>query len=86
VGWRVSDFSKFDGEGSRTTWEHVSQYLAQLVEASSIEALCVRLFSLPLIGTAFAWFLHSPHTLFMDGNRSSKNSMSTFIAALVKLN
>jgi hypothetical protein len=56
VGWCVPDFSKFDGEGSHTTWEHVSQYLAQLGEASSVEALRVRLFSLSLIGTAFAWF------------------------------
>jgi hypothetical protein len=34
----------------------VSQYLAQLGEVSSIEALHVRLFSLSLIGTAFAKF------------------------------
>jgi hypothetical protein len=39
AGWRVPDFSKFDGEGSRTTWEHVSQYLAQIGEAGTIEAL-----------------------------------------------
>jgi hypothetical protein len=52
--WCVLDFIKFDGEGSRTTWEHVSQYLAQLGEASSIEVLRVRLFSLSLTGTAFA--------------------------------
>jgi hypothetical protein len=30
AGWCVLDFSKFDGEGSRTMWEHVSEYLAQL--------------------------------------------------------
>jgi hypothetical protein len=39
AGWRVPDFNKFDGEGSRNTWEHVSQYLSQLREAGSIEAL-----------------------------------------------
>jgi hypothetical protein len=39
TGWHVPDFSKFDGEGSRITWEHVSQYLAQLGEAGSIEAI-----------------------------------------------
>jgi hypothetical protein len=42
--WHVPDFTKFDGEGSRTTWEHVSQYIAQLGEVGSIEALRVRLF------------------------------------------
>jgi len=56
AGWRVPDFIKFDGEGTRTTWEHISQYMAQLGEASSVEALRVRLFSLSLTGTAFAWF------------------------------
>jgi hypothetical protein len=85
MDWHVLDFIKFDGGGSRITWEHVSQYLAQLGEASSIEALRVWLFSLSLIGTTFAWFSSLP-TLFVDGNRSGKNSMSIFTAAIVKLN
>jgi hypothetical protein len=86
AGWRVLDFIKFDAEGSHTTWEHVSQYLAQLGEASSIEALRVWLFSLSLTITTFAWFSSPPHTLFMGGNHLSGNSMSTFIEVLVKLN
>jgi hypothetical protein len=65
TGWRVPDFSKFDSEGSRTTWEHVSQYLAQLGEVGSIEALRVRLFSLSLTRTAFAWFSSLPtHSIY----------------------
>jgi hypothetical protein len=60
MGWRVPDFIKFDGEGSRTMQEHVSQYLAQLGKASSIGALHVRLFSISLTGTAFAWFSSLP--------------------------
>ena len=27
AGWRVPEFVKFNGEDSRTTWEHVSQYV-----------------------------------------------------------
>ena len=54
ISWRVPDFIKFTGEDSRSTWEHVSQYLAQLGEAGSNEALKVRLFSLSLTGTAFS--------------------------------
>jgi hypothetical protein len=54
MDWHVPDFIKFDGKGSRTMQGHVSQYLAQLGEASSIEALHVRLFSLSLTGNAFA--------------------------------
>jgi hypothetical protein len=60
AGWRVPNFIKFYGKVSHTTWEHVSQYLAQLGEASSIEALHVWLFSLSLTGTAFAWFSSRP--------------------------
>jgi hypothetical protein len=60
TGWRVPDFIKFDGEGSCTKWEHVSQYVAQIGEASSIESLSVWLFPLSLTGTAFAWFSSLP--------------------------
>ena len=60
-GYTVPDFVKFSGEGTKTTWEHVSQYLAQLGEASSIEELKVRLFPLSLTGTAFSWFVALPH-------------------------
>jgi hypothetical protein len=54
VGWRVSDFIKFSGDDNRTTWEHICQYVAQLGEASSSNALRVHLFSLSLTGIAFS--------------------------------
>ena len=56
VGWRVPEFIKFNGDDTRTTWEHVSQYILQLGEASFNDAFPVRLFSLSLTGTAFSWF------------------------------
>jgi hypothetical protein len=56
-GWCVPDFIKFSGEDNRTTWEHISQHIAQLGEASALESFKVRLFSLSLMSTAFAWFL-----------------------------
>jgi hypothetical protein len=65
VGWRVPNIIKFDGEDSRTTKEHVSQYLAHLGEASSVEVLRVRLFSLSLTRTAFVWFSSLPaHSIY----------------------
>ena len=60
TGWRVPDFIKFSGDDNRSTWEHISQYVAQLGEASSSNALCVRLFSLSLTGTVFSWFSSLP--------------------------
>ena len=34
TGWRVSDFVKFSNDDNRSTWEHISQYVAQFGEAS----------------------------------------------------
>jgi hypothetical protein len=56
LGWRMPDFVKFSGDDNRTTWEHISQYTVQLGEAGTFNSLKVRLFSLSLTGTAFAWF------------------------------
>ena len=60
TGWRVPDFIKFSGDNNRSTWEHISQYVAQLGEASSSNSLRVCLFSLSLTGTAFSWFSALP--------------------------
>ena len=56
VGWRVPEFIKFNGDDTRTIWEHGSQYILQLGEASFNDALHVSLFSLSLTGMAFSWF------------------------------
>ena len=56
AGWRAPDFVKFSGDDNRSTWENISQYIAQLGEAGSSKSLHVRLFSLSLTGTAFSWF------------------------------
>jgi hypothetical protein len=46
-------------------WENVSQYLAQLGEVGSVEALRIPLFSLPLTGTTFARFSSLPaHSIY----------------------
>jgi hypothetical protein len=60
IGWCCPKFVKFNEDNSKTTWEHVSQYLAQLGEASVIEEIRVHLFSLSLIGNDFSWFASLP--------------------------
>ena len=52
--FRLPGFVKFNGEDTRSTFEHISQYIAQLGEAGSINELKVRLFYLSLTGTAFS--------------------------------
>ena len=54
VGWCVPDLIKFNDDDNTTTWEHISQYMAQHGEPSSRDALRVHLFSLSLTGTAFS--------------------------------
>ena len=44
AGFRFSEFIKFSLETTRSIFEHIIQYLAQLVEAGSINELKVRLF------------------------------------------
>ena len=45
AGFRLPEFIKFSGVDSKSTFEHISQYLAQLGEAGSINELKVHLFS-----------------------------------------
>jgi hypothetical protein len=56
---------KFNGDDSKTTWENVSQYLAQLGEASVTEEIKVHLFSLSLTDNVFYGLLHYLLTLFV---------------------
>ena len=56
TGWRVPDFVKFSGDDNRSTWEHISQYFAQLGEVGSSKSLRVRMFSLSLTRMTFSWF------------------------------
>ncbi len=59
-GYRVLGFTKFSGEDSRITWEHVGQFLEQCGEACSFDTFKLRLFSLSLSGIAFTWFTSLP--------------------------
>jgi hypothetical protein len=47
-GFRVPDFLKFIGDDSRTTYEHVGQYLAQVSDAGITDTHQVKLFPLSL--------------------------------------
>jgi hypothetical protein len=46
----------YSGDDNCTTWEHISQYTAQLGEVGTFHSLIVRLFSLSLTSTSFSWF------------------------------
>ena len=60
TGFRTPEFVKFSGEDNRSTREHISQFFAQLGELADKEAFRIRLFSLSLTGTTFAWYASLP--------------------------
>jgi hypothetical protein len=47
---------KFTGDDSRTTYEHIGQYLAQINDIGINDVHRVRLFPLSLSGAVFSWF------------------------------
>lgn len=59
-GWRVSTFYKLNGDGSKSTTEHVGMFVAQMGEARTMEVINVHYFNLSLTGTTLAWFTTLP--------------------------
>jgi hypothetical protein len=59
-GTRIPEFAKFSGDQGKNTSEHIGQFLAKLGELADTEAFRVRLFSLSLIETSFAWYATLP--------------------------
>jgi hypothetical protein len=55
----VLDFTKSTGDDTRTTYEHVGQFLAQVNDTGITDTHKIRLFPLSLSGTAFNWFTSS---------------------------
>jgi hypothetical protein len=55
-GFQVLDFVKLTGDDSRTTYEHIGQYLVQISDVGINDVHKVRLFPLYLSSTAFNWF------------------------------
>ena len=60
INYRLPEFTKFTGQDSTSTIEHVSRYLTQLGEASVEDVHRVRFFSFSLSGPAFTWFSSLP--------------------------
>ena len=59
-GFKISEFVKFMGDDSRTTLEHIGQFIIQCGEASTSDIYKMRLFPLSLSGAAFTWFISLP--------------------------
>ncbi|RLM75595.1 uncharacterized protein C2845_PM15G01660 [Panicum miliaceum] len=58
--YRLLDFTKFSGQDSMSTVEHISRFLVWCGEATATDALKIFLFPLSLSRLAFAWFASLP--------------------------
>jgi hypothetical protein len=55
-GFRMPDFAKFNGGDSKTTYEHIAQFLVQINDMGMTDVHKARLFPLSLSGTPFNLF------------------------------
>jgi hypothetical protein len=56
-GFMILEFVRFTKEDSRTTYEHIGQFLAQVSDFGITNMHKIRLFLLSLSSTAFNWFV-----------------------------
>jgi hypothetical protein len=84
-GARIPEFSKFSGENGRSTHEHIGQFLAHLGELTYGEAFRVRLFSLSLTGTTFAWYAALPPNSINSWNELESKFHEHFFAGEYEL-
>jgi hypothetical protein len=56
-GFWVPDFMKFMGDNTRTTYEHVGQFLAHVNDVGITEIHKDKLFPLSLLGTTFKVYI-----------------------------
>jgi hypothetical protein len=59
-GFQVPDFFKFTGSDSKTKYEHVGRFLAQVNVIGINNMHKIRLFALSMSGMTFNWFVTLP--------------------------
>jgi hypothetical protein len=59
-GFQVHDLAKLTGDGTKTMYEHIGQFLAQDNDMGITDVHKIRMFPLSLTGAAFNWFTSLP--------------------------
>jgi hypothetical protein len=62
-GFRVPDLAKFADDDTKTTFEHIGLFLAQVNGVGITDMHKIRIFLLSITGTAFNWFTSLPPNL-----------------------
>ena len=83
--YKMPDFTKFSGQGEVSTTEHINKFLLQLGEVGNHDALRVRLFSLFLSGSAFAWFTTLPANSILYWADSERQFHQFFYSGITEL-
>jgi len=84
--YKMPDFTNFSGKGDVSTMEHINRFLLQLGEAANQDPLRVRLFSLSLSGSAFAWFTTLPANSILYWADLEKQFHQFFFSGITELN
>ena len=82
---KVPDFTKFSGQDDTSTVEHVNCFIIQCGEAANTDALRVRLFSLSLSGSAFAWFTSLPANSIITWANLEKQFHQLFYSGIYEM-
>ena len=83
--YKIPNFTKFSGQGDVSIMEHINRFLLQLGEAANQDPLRVRLFSLSLSGSAFAWFTTLPANSILYWADLEKQFHQFFLSGITKL-
>jgi hypothetical protein len=59
-GFQVPDLDKFMGDDTKTIYEHIGQFLAQVNDVGITDVHKIRMFPLSLTATTFNWFTSLP--------------------------
>jgi hypothetical protein len=59
-GFWVPDLTKFTGNDTKTTYEHIGHFLAQVNDVGITDIQKIRMFSLSITETVFNWFTSLP--------------------------
>ncbi|KAK2415615.1 hypothetical protein QL285_038080 [Trifolium repens] len=64
-GWKIPKFTKFAGDTSESTVEHIARYLTEVGDLANNENLRMKYFPNSLTKNAFTWFTTlPPHSIF----------------------
>ncbi|KAK2410036.1 hypothetical protein QL285_045428 [Trifolium repens] len=64
-GWKIPKFTKFAGDTSESTVEHIARYLTEAGDLTNNENLRMKYFPNSLTKNAFTWFTTlPPHSIF----------------------